>query len=77
MLSSRHQRARSREQDVDKLDANERRGDAAEAVNQQIAAQQRGRGDRRVRTPRSASGTNATMINALKITRTGSRSKGS
>ena len=52
---------------VDQLDADERHDDAAEAVDQQIAAQQRRGADGRYATPRSASGISAMMISALKM----------
>ena len=49
------------------LDADERRDDAADAVDQQVAPQQRAGADRPVGTPLSASGISATMIRALKM----------
>ena len=52
---------------VDRLDADERNDDAAQAVDQQIAAQQCGRPIGRYLTPFSASGMSAIMISALKM----------
>ena len=55
--------------EVDQLDADERRDEAADAVDQQVAAQHRGGAEAgRNRTPRSASGISATMMSALKMT---------
>ena len=54
---------------VDDLDADEGGDEPAEAVDQQVAAPAPGwRRRRRYFTPRSASGTRAMMIRALKIT---------
>jgi hypothetical protein len=54
---------------VDGLDADEGHDEAAEAVDQQVAAQDGGRRPGRgSATPFSASGISATMISALKIT---------
>ena len=51
------------------LDADERHDDAAEAVDEQVAAQDRARRRAaRYFTPRSASGISAMMISALKMT---------
>jgi hypothetical protein len=52
------------DQQVDRLDADERNDDAADAVEQQIAPQQRPGTDRAVA---HASGISAMMISALKM----------
>ena len=53
--------------EVDQLDADERHDEAAEAVDQQVAAQERGGADRPVGHPSNASGISAMMISALKM----------
>ena len=68
MMCPPQARCEGGDDEVDHLDADERHDDAAEAVDQQVAAQQRAGADRRDRrTPFSASGISATMISALKM----------
>ena len=58
----------SDDEEVDRLDADERHDHTADAVDQQVVAQH-GRGtERLVATPRIASGISATMTSALKMT---------
>ena len=54
--------------EIDELDADERHDDAAEAVDEQVAPQQRRGADRPIGHALQASGIRATMISALKIT---------
>ena len=56
------------EEQVDDLDADERHDHAADAVEQQVAAQDAAAPSGRYSTPRSASGTSAMMTSALKMT---------
>ena len=56
------------QQAVDEPDSGERRDDAADAINEQIPAEQAAALMGRYFTPRRASGIKATMISALKIT---------
>ena len=62
-----HQR-RAVIQQVDQLDPDERNDEPSQAIDQQVAPQERGRAKGRNRTPRKASGISATMISALKMT---------
>ena len=68
MVSLRPRPATADEHQVDQLDADERHDQAAQAVDQQVVAQQRRGADGAVAHARSASGISATMISALKIT---------
>ena len=53
---------------IDRLDADERHDDAAEAVDEQVAAQQRAGADGAILArPCSASGISAMMMSALKM----------
>jgi hypothetical protein len=61
-------RPRADQQQVDGLDADEGHDQAAQPVDQQVAAQQRAAPIGAVGTPLSASGIRNTMISALKIT---------
>ena len=64
---SPHARCKRGDDEIDRLDADERQHDAAEAIDQQIASQQRPAPIGRYATPFSASGISAMMISALKM----------
>ena len=67
-FSERLRQSKCGDHDVDGLDPDEGHDDAADAIDQQVAPEERGGALGPVLIPRSASGTSATMTSALKIT---------